>query len=43
MANLTVDERAALEQRVKRERVSGLKRPRTNILGSERQPYRNLR
>jgi transposase len=32
VVNLTVDERAALEQLVKRERVSGLKRHRANIL-----------
>lgn len=32
IVNLTVDERVALEQLVKRERVSGVKRQRANIL-----------
>ena len=32
VVNLTVDERAGLEQLVKRERVSGVKRQRANIL-----------
>ncbi len=32
LVNLTVDERAALTQLVKRDRVSGLKRQRANIL-----------